>query len=60
MIRGLDKLLTPLHVNHLTDDHVSKLVAEPVSTGRQRAFLEDRRDKLVKAQEIFHDIIGSL
>jgi hypothetical protein len=58
MVRGLDKIFSPLDVNHLTDDDVLKVASEPASVRRQRDFLKDRLQKLRTGKEIFRGIMG--
>ena len=59
MVRGLDKIFSPLEVNAMTEDDVLKIAAEPASVKRQRDFLQDRKDKLQSGQDIFRDVMGS-
>ena len=46
-------------MNNLTDADVEAMASEPVSTKRERAFLDDRIEKLVAGQEIFKGVMGS-
>ncbi|KAK5173716.1 uncharacterized protein LTR77_002397 [Saxophila tyrrhenica] len=58
MVRGLDKIFSPLDVNHLSDENVLKVASEPASVRRKRDFLRDRQQKLRSGKEIFRDITG--
>ena len=59
MIRGLEKIFSPVIVNSLTNDEVEAIAAEPASAKRQRQFLEDRIAKLKDGQSIFRSVMGS-
>ena len=60
MVRGLDKIFSPLDVNNLSDKKILKLAANPTSVKRQRDFLLDRRQKLLSGKSIFRDIMGRI
>ncbi len=57
MIRGLEKIFSPVVVNSLSDSDVEKIAAEPPALKRQRQFLKDRIEKLENGQKIFKDIM---
>lgn len=57
MVRGLDKIFSPLDVNRLSDEDVLK-VASASSVRRKRDFLRDRQQKLRSSKEILRDITG--
>lgn len=59
MIRGLEKIFSPVTVNSLTDSEVKAIASEPASANRQRQFLEDRIAKLKDGQSIFRSVMGS-
>ena len=60
MVRGLDKIFSPLDVNNLSDEDVLKVASEPASVKRQRDFLSDRQQKLLSGKDIFRDIMGRI
>jgi len=60
MVRGLDKIFSPLDVNNLSDDDVLKVASEPPSVRRKRDFLMDRQQKLRSGKKIFRDIMGRI
>ncbi|KAK3613865.1 hypothetical protein LTR56_027624, partial [Elasticomyces elasticus] len=53
MVRGLDKIFSPLDVNDLSDEDILKVASELTSVGRKRDFLTDRQQKLRSGKEIF-------
>ena len=53
MVRGLDKIFSPLDVNNLSDEEILKVAAEPTSVKRQRDFLLDRQQKFLSGKSIF-------
>ena len=57
MIRGLEKLFSPVVVNGLSDSEVEKIASEPAVAKRQRQSLMDRIQKLESGQEIFKGIM---
>lgn len=59
MIRGLEKIFSPVIVNSLTDSEAEAIASEPTSSKRQRQFLEDRIAKLKDGQKIFRSVMGS-
>ena len=59
MIRGLEKIFSPVIVNSLTDSEAEAIASEPTSAKRQRQFLEDRIAKLKDGQSIFRSVMGS-
>jgi len=60
MVRGLDKIFSPLDVNNLSDEDILKVTSEPASVRRKRDFLTDRQQKLKSGKEIFRDIMGRI
>lgn len=59
MIRGLEKIFSPVVVSSLSDSHVEAIASEPASAKRQREFLEDRIAKLKNGQSIVRSVMGS-
>lgn len=59
IIRGLEKIFSPVTVNGLTDSEVEVIASEPANAKRQRQFLEDRIAKLKAGQSIFRTVMGS-
>ena len=59
MIRGLEKIFSPVVVNGLTDSEAEAIASEPAGARRQRRFLEDRVAKLRDGQSIFRSVMGS-
>lgn len=59
IIRGLEKIFSPVTVNGLTDKEVEAVASEPANAKRQREFLEDRIAKLKDGQSIFRSVMGS-
>lgn len=59
IIRGLEKIFSPVVVNSLTDSEVEAIASEPANAKRQRQFLEDRIAKLKDGQSIFRSVMGS-
>lgn len=58
MIRGLEKIFSPLTVNALSDAEVEAIASEPAAAKRQRHFLTDRIQKLKDGQKIFRGVMG--
>ncbi|KAF2136538.1 uncharacterized protein K452DRAFT_353894 [Aplosporella prunicola CBS 121167] len=52
LLRGLEKIFSPVVVNALSDQAVTAIAAEPGAAKRQRAFLEDRIAKLEDGRRI--------
>ncbi len=52
IVRGLEKIFSPISVNRLSDAEVEAIASEPTSAKRQREFLEDRIRKLDKGRTI--------
>ena len=59
IIRGLEKIFSPVTVNGLTDTQIEAIASEPANAKRQRQFLEDRIAKLKDGQSIFRSVMGS-
>lgn len=58
MVCALDRMFSPLDVNHLSDKDVLKVASELSSVRRKRDFLRDRQQKLKAGKKIFGDITG--
>lgn len=58
MIRGLEKIFSPVTVNSLTDSEIEAIASEPTSAKRQRQFLEERIAKLKDGQSIFRSVMS--
>ncbi|KAK5696387.1 hypothetical protein LTS12_028574, partial [Elasticomyces elasticus] len=58
MVRGLDKISSPLDVNDLSDEDILKIASELASVGRKRDFSMDCQQKLRSGKEIFRGIMG--
>ena len=58
MIRGLEKIFSPVTVNGLTELQIDAIASEPANAKRQRQFLEDRISKLKDGQSIFRSVMG--
>ena len=58
MIRGLEKIFSPVTVNGLTELQIDAIASEPANAKRQRQFLEDRISKLEDGQSIFRSVMG--
>ena len=59
MIRGLEKIFSPVIVGSLKESKVEAIASEPASAKRQRQFLEERIAKLKDGQSIFRKVMGS-
>lgn len=59
VVRGLEKIFSPVVVNGLSDAEVEGVASEPVFAKRERALLEDRVGKLKDGYEIFRGHMGS-
>jgi len=59
IIRGLEKIFSPVTVVQLSDQQVAAIASEPAAAQRQRKFLEDRIGKLGEGQKIFRGVMGS-
>ncbi|KAI9725706.1 MAG: hypothetical protein M1834_009752 [Cirrosporium novae-zelandiae] len=59
IVRGLEKIFSPVVVNGLSESEVEGIASEPASAKRQREFLEDRIEKLKHGQGIFKNVMGS-
>ena len=58
-MRGLEKILSPVVVNAMSDTEVEAIASEPSSAKRQREYLDDRIKKLQDGHKIFRDVMGS-
>ncbi|KAH7420099.1 dynamin family protein-like protein [Cadophora sp. MPI-SDFR-AT-0126] len=59
IVRGLEKIFSPVAVNAMSDAEVEAIASEPTSAKRQRDFLEDRVKKLQDGHNIFKGVMGS-
>jgi hypothetical protein len=53
MIRGLERIFSPLAVSDMSDAEVEKIASEPASAKAQRDFLQDRIAKLEHGSQVF-------
>ena len=58
IVRGLENILNPLIVNDMENAQVELIAKESPAAHRQRAFLQDRINKLEQGQKIFRSIMG--
>ena len=56
IVRGLEKIFSPVIVNGLSDSDVDGIASEPTSAKRQRAFLDDRISKLKEGRNILRSV----
>ncbi|KAJ0306107.1 hypothetical protein Brms1b_010558 [Colletotrichum noveboracense] len=59
MVRGLDKVFSPLVVISMADDTVEAIASERPATKRRRIFLTNRVEKLKEGRHIFQELIGT-
>jgi hypothetical protein len=59
IVRGLERIFSPISVNRLSDVEVEAISSEPASVNRQREFLEDRIRKLENWHTILWGVIRS-
>ncbi|KAH6713320.1 dynamin family protein-like protein [Leptodontidium sp. MPI-SDFR-AT-0119] len=59
IVRGLEKIFSPVVVNAMSDTEVEAIASEPHSAKRQREFLEDRIKKLQDGHNIFKGVMGT-
>lgn len=59
LIRGLEKVFSPVVVNSFSDAETEAIASEPVSTQRQRKFLEDRIRKLKQGHDVLRGVMKS-
>jgi hypothetical protein len=57
IVKGLNKIFSPVVVNGLSNSEAEAVVMEPVSAKSQRDFLEDRIGKLEDGHRILQDVI---
>lgn len=55
LIRGLEKIFSPMVVSGMSDAEALELASEPVSAKGQRDVLTDRVAMLEGGQDILHD-----
>ena len=58
MIRGLDKIFSPVTVSGLGDSEVEAIASEPGNAKLKRQVYEDRIAKLKEGQKIFRNVMG--
>ncbi|KAL9621158.1 MAG: hypothetical protein Q9160_004409 [Pyrenula sp. 1 TL-2023] len=59
IVRGLEEIFSPIFVSRLSDADCEAIAAEPATTQRQRAFLEDRIAKLEDGHKVLRRIMRS-
>ncbi|RFU29423.1 hypothetical protein B7463_g6944, partial [Scytalidium lignicola] len=59
LLRGFQKIFSPVIVNAMSDKEVEAIASEPLLAKRQREFLEDRVRKLEDGHKIFRGVMGS-
>ncbi|KAH0423710.1 dynamin family protein [Colletotrichum camelliae] len=59
MVRGLDKVFSPLVVIGMADDKVEAIASERPASKRRRIFLTNRVHKLEEGRQIFQELIGT-
>lgn len=57
MVRGLEKVFSPVVVNGLSDAEAQAMASERASTKRQRDYIEDQISKLQAGKEIFKSVM---
>ncbi|KAF4637861.1 hypothetical protein G7Y89_g215 [Cudoniella acicularis] len=57
IVRGLEKIFSPIYVSQLEPAHAEALTSEPLAAKRKRAYLEDQVRKLEEGQEIFRSVL---
>ncbi|ETN36988.1 uncharacterized protein HMPREF1541_07976 [Cyphellophora europaea CBS 101466] len=60
LVRGLDKVFSPLDIIGMTDGEVMSVAAEPESVKRKRQIYLDRQRKLRQGESIFQKVVGSM
>jgi hypothetical protein len=60
IVRGLEKILSPLVINGFSDTETQAVASEPSTSRRQRTFLEDRVKKLEDGYGIIRGVMGSM
>jgi hypothetical protein len=60
MVRGLERIFSPVAVNDMSDSEVERITSEPASANRQKDFLQDRIKKLEYGSNIFRGVMGSV
>ncbi|TLD36907.1 dynamin family protein-like protein [Venturia nashicola] len=58
IVRGLEKIFSPVMVNKLSDDDVMGIAAEPTAGQRQRSFLQARQVKLDEFRKILKGVMN--
>ncbi|KAK6856221.1 hypothetical protein PG995_008372 [Apiospora arundinis] len=59
MIRGLDKVFSPLVIISMADDKVTSIALEQPANKRRRLFLTNRIQRLNEGRQIFQELIGT-
>ncbi|KAK2624978.1 hypothetical protein QTJ16_005347 [Diplocarpon rosae] len=59
IVRGLEKIFSPVVVNAMSDTVVEAIASEPLFAKRERAILEERVKKLQDGHEIFRGVMGT-
>ncbi len=59
IVRGLERIFSPVVVNAMLDAEVESIASEPLSAKRKRDFLTDRIKKLQDGHEIFRGVMGA-
>ncbi|KAI9844695.1 MAG: hypothetical protein M1837_005437 [Sclerophora amabilis] len=59
IVRGLEKIFSPVVVNSMSDAEIETIASEPPSAKRQRNFLHDRIRKLQDGQSILRNVLRS-
>lgn len=57
LIRGLEKIFSPVAVKNLSDAETEVIASEPASAQRKRRFLEDRIQKLKQGHDVLRDVM---
>jgi hypothetical protein len=58
MVRGLERIFSPVAVSDMSDSEVEGIASEPASAKRQRDFLQDRIKKLEHGNNVFRGVMG--
>jgi hypothetical protein len=57
VVRGLEKIFSPVVVNALTDAEAEAIASEPAAAKRRREYLEDQIRRLTAGHEIFKSVL---
>jgi hypothetical protein len=58
IVRGLEKIFSPVVVNAMADKEAEAIASEPVAARRKREHLEDRISKLQAGKDIFKGVMS--